>query len=303
MAEKAASSKTTYNFGERKQEFVDGHNVDVWQTPKYLESREAAISLLESKDYGKVLTEGDFWILMNKTKSGKMAYTGLIISHDALIKINNALPEDRRFREEYCGNPETFEYARKKGLWMVYRDKRDGMLEVGEISTENCKNGYPYAMLFKRTFDRVVRRKANLIGLYSDSEADEFRGEIIDYETTGNSTIKGQSKSSEQHESAASSEAVNAEKAPDNENMTVKECLTLSLEEALMHRFDGGNVWKGRAVIELLQAPDQTDAQKMKYLNMYQTRGTEMDRAACKVVSDALTVGETELLNSVEAAG
>jgi hypothetical protein len=58
---------------------------------------------------------------------------------------------------------------------MDYRDKRDGMYEIGEISLKNCKNDYPYAMLLKRTFDRVVKRKAKLSMVYSDSEAGEFR--------------------------------------------------------------------------------------------------------------------------------
>ena len=180
MAEK---KEKNYTFGEKDKEYVDGQYMPVLITPKYKASRDTAINLLNRKEFAGILTEGDFWILMNKTKTGKMAYTGLIISHEGLLKINNILPEDKRFMEEYCSDPIPFEYAGKKGLLMIYRDKRDGMLEIGEIAGDNCKNSYPYAMLLKRTFDRVVKRKADLSGIYSDTEADEFAGGYIDMET------------------------------------------------------------------------------------------------------------------------
>ena len=45
------------------------------------------------------------------------------------------------------------------------------------MSARNCKNEYPYAMAFKRLFDRVVLKQCKLAydGIYSDSEADEFK--------------------------------------------------------------------------------------------------------------------------------
>ena len=74
----------SYNFGEKKTEYNAklGKEVEVWQSPKYLEAKKKAIETLDSPQYKDVLSEGDFWILMNATKSGKMAYTGLIISHN-----------------------------------------------------------------------------------------------------------------------------------------------------------------------------------------------------------------------------
>lgn len=75
-----------HNFGEKDQEL----GLPVWQSPKFIESRAKAIELIDSGKYG--LTDQNFWILMNKTKSGKMAYTGLIISHNGCLKINDSLP-------------------------------------------------------------------------------------------------------------------------------------------------------------------------------------------------------------------
>ena len=289
MAERNSAKK--YNFGEKTQEFIDGQNLPVWQSPKYVASKEAAIGLLESKEFGSVLSENDFWILMNKTKSGKIAYTGLIISHEALLKINAVLPDDSKFNEEYCSEPVPFEYAGKKGFLMVYRDKRDGMLEVGEITPENCKNGYPFAMLFKRTFDRVVKRKANMIGFYSDSEADEFRETVIDSETGEilNIPKKETKKAKEEVKENVKESAVSV-------------AITLTLDEALTHAFDGGSVWKGKMVKDLVSSKDQSDEQKSKYLNMYQTRGTDADKEACRVVAAAIKDGTLQFENSAGAA-
>ena len=61
-----------YNFGEKEKEYdaKTGQEIPVWQSPKYLESKEKVIEILESKKYDE-LTESDFWILMNKTKTNK----------------------------------------------------------------------------------------------------------------------------------------------------------------------------------------------------------------------------------------
>ena len=78
-------------FNENKKEYSkkQGKEIEVWQSPKYIEARDKAIELINSKKYD--LTEGDFWILMNETKSGKMGYTGLIISHNGCLKINDKI--------------------------------------------------------------------------------------------------------------------------------------------------------------------------------------------------------------------
>lgn len=168
--------KKKYNFGEKEYEKWGGKKIPVKLLPKYISTREKVIALLESDKYKDVLTEGDFWILMNFNKDKtECYYSGLIISHDALIKVNDTLDDREKFNEKFCSDPKVCNFKGVEGLRMDYRDPRDGMFEVGEISVTNCKNDYPYAMLLKRTFDRVVKRKAKLSMVYSDSEAEEFR--------------------------------------------------------------------------------------------------------------------------------
>ena len=156
-----------YNFGEKEKE--DG--LDVWATPKYEASKAKAIEMIESEKYG--LSESDFWILKNLNKARtKVMYNGLIISHNGCLKINDALDEKDKF------NPNNFHIEKSDytgGLIGVYQDNT--LIEYGEITRENCKNAYPYAMLLKRTFDRVVLKKSKLAyaGVYSDSEAEEFK--------------------------------------------------------------------------------------------------------------------------------
>lgn len=162
-------------FNEKKEEFSkkQGKNIEVWQSPKYLEAKEKAIELIKNGKYD--LQEGDFWILMNETKSGKMGYTGLIISHNGCLKINDK--SDNKI------NPKCFSCEKdgyKDSLVYTYCD--DDVYEVGEVNKENCTNAYPYAMAFKRCFDRVVLKKCKLAyaGVYSDSEAEEFTKSVED---------------------------------------------------------------------------------------------------------------------------
>lgn len=163
-------------FGERKTEYSakQKKEVPVWQTPKYEQSKKTALEIIAAYDD---IGEGDFWILMNETKNGKMAYTGLIISHNACLKLNDHLPPEKKFRpwamtldkDGYGGS-----------LVYTYCDAEQGLYEVGEVSKENCKNAYPYAMALKRCFDRVILKATKLAynGVYSDSEADEFKDPI-----------------------------------------------------------------------------------------------------------------------------
>lgn len=177
-------------FNEKEYEYINGEKLEVWQTPKYQESKAKAMEMLKL-DYG--LTEGDFWILMNKTKSGKVAYTGLIISHNGCLKINDKLTEQGNgFKSECLSEPISFEFNGQIGLRQVYQEVEEytfdkdrneskiigcNLYEVGEISNANLKNAYPFAMLLKRTFDRVVLKKSKLAyaGIYSEAEADEFK--------------------------------------------------------------------------------------------------------------------------------
>lgn len=161
-------------FGEKKEEYdsVSRANLPVFQMPKYITGREAAVKLLKEKDY---ITEADFWILMNRTKAGdKMLYSGLIISHNGCLKINDNLPDEQKFRPE-CVSVNESGYG--GALVFTYICPEQGIYEVGEVTSKNCKNEYPYAMALKRCFDRVVLKQCKLAyyGVYSDSEADEFK--------------------------------------------------------------------------------------------------------------------------------
>lgn len=163
-------------FEEKDKEYdvKTGKELPVYKSPKYLEAKSKAEEMIKSNKYG--LTENDFWILMNKTKTEKMMYSGLIISHNGCLKINDKL------ENKVNPNKFTLDKAGYKGsLVFTYCD--DDIYEVGEVSPTNCKNEYPYAMAYKRCFDRVVLKKSQLAyaGVYSDSEADEFdEGEDLD---------------------------------------------------------------------------------------------------------------------------
>ena len=160
-----------YTFGEKTEEYDarTRKKIPVWKTPKYEESKRKAIENIESGKYG--IEESDFWILMNATKTGKMAYTGLIISHNGCLKINDKLeskfdPASVSVDKEGYNNSLVYQYC----------NPEQGLYEVGEVSNDNLKNNYPYAMAYKRLFDRVVLKLSKLAysGIYSDSESDEF---------------------------------------------------------------------------------------------------------------------------------
>lgn len=164
-----------YNFGEKKKENINGKELPVeFITPKYKEAKAKIIELLESEEYKDVLQESDFWILVNTyANKTKVMYSGLIISHDGCLKINDTLEEKLKFKPE-CMSLDKDGY--NGSLVFTYMCPEQGIYEVGEVSTKNCKNDYPYAMALKRCFDRVVLKNSKIAysGVYSDSEAEEF---------------------------------------------------------------------------------------------------------------------------------
>lgn len=171
---------SNYNFKEQAEEYSakHGEKLPVWQTPNYTAAKAKAIEIIESGKYG--VTEADFWILMNTTKSEKMAYTGLIISHNGCLKINDSL--EQKFNPA-CVTIDKLGY--NDSLVYTYCNAEQGIYEVGEVSKANCKNDYPYAMAFKRLFDRVVLKLSKLAysGIYSDSESDEFTQQLDGFMT------------------------------------------------------------------------------------------------------------------------
>lgn len=176
---KKVEEKKTYNFGEKKTENINGKTLPVeFITPKYKEARNKAIELLESDKYKGILETSDFWILVNtyayKTKA---MYSGLIISHDGCLKINDVLDGELKFKPE-CMTLDKEGY--NGSLVFTYNCPEQGIYEVGEVSKDNCKNDYPYAMALKRCMDRVILKNSKIAysGIYSDSEADEFTKRI-----------------------------------------------------------------------------------------------------------------------------
>lgn len=168
-----------HNFNEKTTEYSSKQKtkIPVIQSEKYLQSKMKAIEIIEKYDD---VEDSDFWILMNETKTGKMMYSGLIISHNGCLKINDHLESGF---DPGCVSLDKEGY--RSSLVYTYCSPAQGIYEVGEVSSENCRNAYPYAMAFKRLFDRVVLKLSKLAysGVYSDSEADEFRRPDMD-ETT-----------------------------------------------------------------------------------------------------------------------
>lgn len=176
---KKVEEKKTYNFGEKKTENINGKTLLVeFITPKYKEARNKAIELLESDKYKGILETSDFWILVNTyANKTKAMYSGLIISHDGCLKINDVLDEELKFKPE-CMTLDKDGY--NGSLVFTYNCPKQGIYEVGEVSKDNCKNDYPYAMALKRCMDRVILKNSKIAysGIYSDSEADEFTKRI-----------------------------------------------------------------------------------------------------------------------------
>ena len=198
----------THNFGEKATEYSvkQKQEIPVWQSDKYKATRKKAEELIENGKYD--LSDSDFWILMNETKSGKMAYTGLIISHNACLKINDKLEAKDRFSPSSV----TIDKDGYRGtLVCIYCNDEQGIFEVGEVSSENCKNAYPYAMAFKRLYDRVVLKASKIAfdGIYSEVEADEFREPIIEPPELKNKLPKMPDKAQEKPETIPEPKAYN----------------------------------------------------------------------------------------------
>lgn len=181
---KTEEKKKTYDFGEKKEENINGKKIPVeFHTPKYKEAKNKATELLNSDKYKGVLEPSDFWILVNTyANKTKAMYSGLIISHDGCLKINDVLEEQLKFKPE-CMTLDKEGY--NNSLVYSYMCPEQGLYEVGEVSKDNCKNDYPYAMALKRCFDRVVLKNSRIAysGIYSDSESDEFLKRTDDSES------------------------------------------------------------------------------------------------------------------------
>ena len=164
-----------YDFGEKRSEKINGKEFYVILTEKYSEAKAKAIELIEKGDYG--LTIGDFWILKNKSKNGYLLYSGLIMSHNGCLKVNEALPAEKKFRPD-CIHLDKEGYNNSLVYTYICADQK--IAEVGEVSAKNCANDYPYAMALKRCMDRVILKNSKIAfsGILSEVESDEFKREF-----------------------------------------------------------------------------------------------------------------------------
>lgn len=168
--------KKVYTFEEKATEFNSktGKEAPPWLTPRYKEAKNKAIEIIESDLYKGVILESDFWILKNALKNGNISYTGLIISHNGCLKINDVLPEGKKFEPDSV----TIDKDGYNGsLVFIYQNQKQGIYEVGEVNPKNCRNEYVYAMGLKRCMDRVILKLSRLAysGIFSEVEADEFK--------------------------------------------------------------------------------------------------------------------------------
>lgn len=169
-------AKKAYTFEEKSTEYnaKTGKDAPVWITPRYKEAKNKAIEIIESDLYKGVILESDFWILKNALKNGNISYTGLIISHNGCLKINDVLPEGKKFEPDSV----TIDKDGYNGsLVFIYQNQKQGIYEVGEVNLKNCRNEYVYAMALKRCMDRVILKLSRLAYscIYSEVEADEFK--------------------------------------------------------------------------------------------------------------------------------
>ena len=164
-------------FNENKQEYSKKKSgmVPVKITNKYTSSKTKALEIIEKYES---IEEADFWILMNEGE-GQMYYSGLIMSHNGCLKLNDCLDPKLRFKPS-CMTLDKDGFG--GSLVYTYVNDEQGIYEVGEVSKGNCKNAYPYAMALKRCFDRVVLKNSKLgySGVYSESEADDFREPMVE---------------------------------------------------------------------------------------------------------------------------
>lgn len=306
-------TNTQHYFGEQAQELVQGQSLSVWQSPKFIESRNKACELIDSGKYG--LTDGDFWILKNKTKNGKIGYTGLIISHTGCLKINEVLRlTDNAYNPSCISEVKVSQYT--GGIYMTYCDGE--VFEVAEATKETVKNAYPLAILLKRLIDRVILKKSKIAfdGIYSEEESDNYRfeegrdytvnaetGEVTllssvketdteVYNQIAKKPIKQQVAKPVVQKSIQSSR----ENAAEQVKVPLSQNETISLEDALDYKTSSTNPkFKGIQFSDVLAHPDHQEA--MKWLTIVASRSKATEKAAATTVLNALKSGELAWLN------
>lgn len=300
-------TNTQHYFGEQSQEFFQGQNLQVWQSPKFIESRNKACELIDSGKYG--LKDGDFWILKNKTKNGKIGYTGLIVSHTGCLKINEVLRQTDSAYDPTCiSEVKVSQYT--GGIYMTYCD--DEVFEIAEATKETVKNAYPLAILLKRLIDRVILKKSKIAfdGIFSEEESENYRFEegrdyTIDSETGEVTLINGQQQTTSTNKKVVNAplkvqnpkllnlntRQQNNENASEQVKVPIEQNETISLEDALDYKTTSTNPkFKGIQFSDVLAHSDHQEA--MKWLTIVASRSKATEKAAATTVLNALKSGE-----------
>jgi len=283
MSEKVSFEARKLMFEEKEKEKLKGEELKVIKTPTYLEQREDAIRLLQKDGYRGILRESDFWILKTYPK-GYCCYTGLLIKHKGLVKINMLiLPAEDKFDPKFVKEISTMNIDGKTTYVREYNDEKK-IFETAEINSSNLKNdSYPITMLNNRLFDRVVKIKAGLFGIYSENEISEVDNDYtIDSET-------GEVQSTQQTKPSLQNKGLNI---PKEDAIIEKPTINLSLNEALEHILVAGD-FKGATMARIVNGDAEEDVKKM-YLHSYFRDGVEMDSAAAKVILSAIQSGELQ---------
>ena len=156
--------------------------VPVRPLDKFLDGEKKATELIQSGRYG--LTPEDFWVHKSSSRDNSIIYYDTVcMKHTGCLKVNDSLPPEQRHDPSAQEGPLDESYA--NGMIMRYISPAQGIWEIAEVSPANLPNGaYPYAMLNKRLFDRVVLRLSKL----AFSGIAEYSGPAIENEGDGEPT-------------------------------------------------------------------------------------------------------------------
>ena len=151
------------------KQYYDAMGNMFYVSPKYEEADAAVRKLIAESKSG--LAMSDFYEL-TRNDNGCPVKDSIIITHAGCQKLALELPENNRVK------PECFRVtANGFGGSLVYEYVDETTYQVGEVSNMNCTHPYPYAMAFKRCYDRVVLEKsaASTHGIHSREESEDFK--------------------------------------------------------------------------------------------------------------------------------
>lgn len=158
------------------KQVMDGSGQMHILSPKY-EQAEKKINPLIQKG---ILSPCDCYI-SHKTMNGVDVFESLIISHDGCRKIAaSELLEGKRIDPKGFASRETtvgYDVNNRPIICVLYEYRDDAVFANGESTEQNNSFGYPYAMAYKRCYDRAVLEKSGLseLGIHSKEESEDFK--------------------------------------------------------------------------------------------------------------------------------